>query len=70
MAAAHMRVKPGGVLWLRGHVRGDLWVERGGRAHVVGVLDGDVHVAGRLVVYGTLNGKVVTTPTASVARRE
>lgn len=63
-------VKPGGVLWLRGLVAGNVWIEPGGRVHVVGVLRGDVYAAGRLVIYGTLTGKVVAAPTASVVRRQ
>jgi uncharacterized membrane protein len=68
--ATNVRVESGGFLWSRGQVSGNVWIERGGRVHVLAVLDGDVRVAGRLVIYGTLNGKVVATRSASVVRRQ
>lgn len=55
---ATVTVHPGGVLWLRGRLRGEVRIERGGRVHLYGHVDGDVVVGGVLVLDGGVSGQV------------
>ncbi len=54
-------VMPAGDFWLRGQLVGKVTVHAGGRAHIIGTLDGDlIDEGGRISVTGTVRGSFRT----------